>query len=596
MINQTTKLIVIITTILSVVINSYSQQNETKIHKLSIKDLQNVKTSSATKIEENISDAPATIIIITREEIRQRVYKDLSEIFEDLPGMDLARQHGVHLFKNYIRGFLNSIGDPFLMMVDGLVQNTLYYGINTTSMAAIPLSHIERVEVIYDPTSSVHAPNASMGVINVIIDGGDGVTYSGDRMPSNTHWPRVSRDIFTKYHKSINDKLKTFSLLRYWFAGLENSHNSLTGSSVSNSTNDTLFLAGTYVYPGESVRVAKHNHQQKLNRSLLITQDFKYEYKDAQRGAGRTTNGYMFEVSVGASSSDAYATAPAKWYRIHDPTIWQDYGLYLQTKYSLNPKNIFNLGIRIDNNSFYGTATTLRADFVKYMGDVTAKLLYREAYQEPQPRVVYGSWSGTGSSPYLQPERSNTSEINLNYSVKDFYTTLSTYYIQNNNSIIAFKSGAPNIKKRNVLGLDLHINTEIPVSSIKQLRLWDYYSSILHEEEKKFDDAGNETGIGIIGDLSHHKVYMGATAVIIDNLLLNIRGPYISGKKTFDTNPVDKIEGYFLLERHINYENIFDKSIGLGFKVTNFQDIKYFHSGVRDGNSGTEPGTWEGRS
>jgi outer membrane receptor for ferrienterochelin and colicins len=712
--------------VMFIVLTLFSKPNygqESDIYKLSLEELSNVKTSSASKIEENISDAPATIIVITQEEIRQRGYKDLSEIFEDIPGMDLARQHGDHLYKNYMRGFRNSIGDPYLMMIDGLVQNSLYYGINTTSMAAIPITHIKKVEVIYGPTSTVYGANASMGVINVItendkkengtymssdysygisnyhignmslfykkdkirvsvnarfengdlnskIDGNDfvwtgdeiyndarlwgdyvnnpsllpdgfssyvnnkgidarvhfdnleigatyfvtaggvGVTYAGDRVNSNTQWPRVSKDIFAKYNKNINKKLKVSSLLRYRFTGLENSHNSLTGSSVSNATANTLFMAGTFVYPGESVRVVKHNAQLIMNRSLLASMDlqyeiskslaistgFMYEHKDLQKGSGRTTTGYLFVDSIDASGSSAYVTPPATWYQLHDRIVWQNNGIYLQTKYAFNTNNILNFGVRVDNNSYYGTATTIRAGYVKHMGDFTAKLLYGQAYQEPQPRVLYGSWSGSGSSPDLKPERSNTTELNINYSVKNFSSLISTYYVQNYNTIVAFSDGATNSGERNILGLDFHLNAEVEFPLIKKLKFWTYYSSILLEEEQKFDDDGNETETGIIGDLSHHKIYIGATAVITNDFFVNLRGRYIGDKETIDTNPVDKIDGYFIVDGHIKYENIFDAGIGIGLKVTNLLDTKYFHSGIRDGNSGIESGSWTGRS
>jgi outer membrane receptor for ferrienterochelin and colicins len=46
--------------------------------------------TSVSKKAESIYEAPATIIVITREEIRKRGYNDLIEMLKDLPGFDLS--------------------------------------------------------------------------------------------------------------------------------------------------------------------------------------------------------------------------------------------------------------------------------------------------------------------------------------------------------------------------------------------------------------------------------------------------------------------------------------------------------------------------
>ncbi|MGK2859268.1 MAG: TonB-dependent receptor plug domain-containing protein, partial [Thermoanaerobaculia bacterium] len=140
------------------------------LDELSLEQLMNVEVVSVSNVSERLGDAPATVIVISRTDLRERGYSDLSGILDDLPGMDIVRPWGATWLKSYWRGYRNTIGDPFLVMLDGLELNHLYF--NTADiLAALPMSNVDRVEVVYGPASAVYGANASMGVINVITGG-----------------------------------------------------------------------------------------------------------------------------------------------------------------------------------------------------------------------------------------------------------------------------------------------------------------------------------------------------------------------------------------------------------------------------------------
>ncbi|MDF2177545.1 TonB-dependent receptor [Aliiglaciecola sp. CAU 1673] len=138
-----------------------------ELFSLSFDDLFDVKVKTASNIEERIADAPATVIVIDKTDVALRGYENLSEVLDDLPGMEMVRPYGDTYFVNYMRGYRYTIGTPYLVMIDGVVFNSLYFSI-TTAMAALPLSNIDRIEVVYGPASSVYGANAFMGVINII--------------------------------------------------------------------------------------------------------------------------------------------------------------------------------------------------------------------------------------------------------------------------------------------------------------------------------------------------------------------------------------------------------------------------------------------
>ena len=124
--------------------------------------------TSVSKKAESIYEAPATIVVITRDEIRKRGYNDLVELLKDVPGFDLTMFYGPEYANVYQRGFRQNNTEKTLLLFDGIEENDLW-----TNWAYIerqyPLSNIERVEIIYGPASTMYGPNAFAGVINVIM-------------------------------------------------------------------------------------------------------------------------------------------------------------------------------------------------------------------------------------------------------------------------------------------------------------------------------------------------------------------------------------------------------------------------------------------
>ena len=61
--------------------------------------------SSVSKMTESVPEAPATVIVVTGEQIRQRGYQDLEEVLHDLPGFDISRINGQSYSNIYQRGY-----------------------------------------------------------------------------------------------------------------------------------------------------------------------------------------------------------------------------------------------------------------------------------------------------------------------------------------------------------------------------------------------------------------------------------------------------------------------------------------------------------
>lgn len=164
-----------------------------RLEELSLEQLMTTQVVSASNTAEALPAAPATVIVITKDDIRERGYTEMSEVLDDLPGMEVVRPYGATYFKDYWRGFRNTIGDPFLVMLDGIVLNHLYF--NTADvLVTLPLSNVERIEVVYGPASSVYGPNAFVGVINVITvqDAPRSGSYESVRLSAGSFDARVA--------------------------------------------------------------------------------------------------------------------------------------------------------------------------------------------------------------------------------------------------------------------------------------------------------------------------------------------------------------------------------------------------------------------
>ncbi len=123
--------------------------------------------SSVSKRDEELRLAPATISVITREEIVERGYNDLIDVLKDIPGFDISVYYGVLYASIYQRGLRTNNTEKTLILIDGVEDNDLWTNYADISQQ-YPISNIKRVEIIYGPASTMYGANAFTGVINII--------------------------------------------------------------------------------------------------------------------------------------------------------------------------------------------------------------------------------------------------------------------------------------------------------------------------------------------------------------------------------------------------------------------------------------------
>jgi len=146
---------------------------------LNLKDLMNIKVQTASRHEESRKDTPAQTVVITRNQIKQRRYRSLLDLMQDLPSVDVQKRNDVTQDHTVaLRGQINH--RKFLILQDG-VRLTTPGGDNLGIADNFPLYHARQVEIVYGPAAAVYGADAFGGVINIITQTGEqqnGMTVS----------------------------------------------------------------------------------------------------------------------------------------------------------------------------------------------------------------------------------------------------------------------------------------------------------------------------------------------------------------------------------------------------------------------------------
>src|SRR5687768_10902290 len=142
--------------------------------KLSLEDLMNIQVVTASGYLQRTSEAPATITVITAEQIEERGYEQLEDALRDVPGIDMIHLHGYVPTLIYFRGMYGAENLRALLMIDGIPENNII-GSNDMAGPAYSLHNVKRIEVIWGPASALYGANAFGGDINIITKKGEDI-------------------------------------------------------------------------------------------------------------------------------------------------------------------------------------------------------------------------------------------------------------------------------------------------------------------------------------------------------------------------------------------------------------------------------------
>lgn len=143
-----------------------------ELSRMSLEELAKVQVTSVSKTVQAANTAPATLYVITHEEIMRSGARSLIEALRLAPNL-LVSQQSASAYVVSARGFggnspVQNFSNKILILIDGRsVYSPLFSGVFFDELDTL-LEDVDRIEVISGPGATLWGANAMNGVINVI--------------------------------------------------------------------------------------------------------------------------------------------------------------------------------------------------------------------------------------------------------------------------------------------------------------------------------------------------------------------------------------------------------------------------------------------
>lgn len=122
---------------------------------------------TAGRTEQSIERAPATVTVISSEEIQASGALTIPELLRFVPGIDVMSISSSHSELN-ARGLNQLLSNKLLVLIDGRSVYFDFFGGVIWQGLPILLNQIDRIEIVRSPGSALYGANAFSGVINII--------------------------------------------------------------------------------------------------------------------------------------------------------------------------------------------------------------------------------------------------------------------------------------------------------------------------------------------------------------------------------------------------------------------------------------------
>ena len=185
-------------------------QTAPDLSRLSIEDLMNVKVETvygASKFLEQTSDAPASVTVVTADDIQKYGFRTLAEVLASVRGFYIIYD------RNYTYVGVRGSSRPgdynarILFLINGHRDNdNIYDGAYVGSEFPVDINLIDHVEIIRGPGSAVYGTGAFAAVINVVTRRGrdlNGWEISAEAGSWNTYKAQIS------YGRRFSDQIET---------------------------------------------------------------------------------------------------------------------------------------------------------------------------------------------------------------------------------------------------------------------------------------------------------------------------------------------------------------------------------------------------
>lgn len=293
---------------------------------LSLEELLNVNITTASKNPEKIKNTPASITLVTREQIEKFGYTSLTEILEDIPNFyNINNYTGVS--GNFgLRGSwsLRSENANFVVLINGVNQLKDEPRSNPFNKITVPVQAIDRVELIRGPMSVVYGNGAFFGVINVVTN----AEKKSDYELSLAAGSPVSSTLFASTHSNIGEFNYSLVVSKHADSGLDKKYRDM--ASADN-------LADFPSYGISDPDAGTGNRLEQFNRYLNASGSYRDWYFDLTQNLADSEQFILFPSLQNGSNQNT--DSQSYMFGFHKD-ISPSYNL--NTKLTLNHYHEFN--------------------------------------------------------------------------------------------------------------------------------------------------------------------------------------------------------------------------------------------------------------
>lgn len=129
--------------------------------------LEQVVTTASRGVPEKVLDAPASVSVVSSEQIERKQSVTVADLIRDQPGVD-ATQGGLAQTNVVARGFNNAFSGSLLTLQDYRFAGVPSLRVNVPFLFTGTNDDIDRIEVLLGPAAALYGPNAANGVMHVI--------------------------------------------------------------------------------------------------------------------------------------------------------------------------------------------------------------------------------------------------------------------------------------------------------------------------------------------------------------------------------------------------------------------------------------------
>ncbi len=184
--------------------------------KASAIELQETKVT-AEKRKEKITNAPASMEIITSRDIKGKNTTNMGAYLKGLKGVDFTSS-GINNYSISVRGFNSSFNTRLLTLSDGRVANIPALRVINYSTIPQSMDDVDKIEVILGPATALYGANAYSGVVNIISkppSQSEGFTMSLSGSNDERQYRKINGRFAKKITNSISIKMSGLYLHAY---------------------------------------------------------------------------------------------------------------------------------------------------------------------------------------------------------------------------------------------------------------------------------------------------------------------------------------------------------------------------------------------